>query len=362
MLFLDQKTLYYDIEPFLFYVLAISDRKGFHLVGYFSKEKNTQQNNVSCIMTLPNYQRQGFGRFLIDFSYLLSRTEGKKGTPEKPLTGLGRLSYHAYWKSVVIEYLHKHRSTSISISKISQATGIQYQDIAQAFHLLGFVKRRKTGDDNYSLMLSFDWTNIDATMDRVNKSKSRIKIDPECLKWTPLLTSYQPLVRQCDTESPLNKSAITTSDSPQSSEKKNAFDEALQTMNTAALKNSMLKEELNDLVRTQAEIDDEDLQNESLVSASPQPSKMLTTGRPLIRPSRFIEANFKECKMPSSPAQVETPKRGCKRKRPKSIKETFESDLPTPGKKREIEPKNWHKPEESSSENREQGNQEQLAK
>lgn len=71
-LFLDHKTLYYDVEPFLFYVLTKNDKKGCHLVGYFSKEKHCQQKyNVSCIMTMPQYQRQGYGRFLIDFSKCL---------------------------------------------------------------------------------------------------------------------------------------------------------------------------------------------------------------------------------------------------------------------------------------------------
>ena len=36
-LFLDHKTLYYDVEPFLFYILTQNDNKGCHLVGYFSK-------------------------------------------------------------------------------------------------------------------------------------------------------------------------------------------------------------------------------------------------------------------------------------------------------------------------------------
>ena len=36
-LFLDHKTLYFDVAPFLFYVLAEVDRQGAHLVGYFSK-------------------------------------------------------------------------------------------------------------------------------------------------------------------------------------------------------------------------------------------------------------------------------------------------------------------------------------
>lgn len=42
-LFLDHKTLYYDVEPFLFYVLTAWDKKGAHLVGYFSKEKHCAQ-------------------------------------------------------------------------------------------------------------------------------------------------------------------------------------------------------------------------------------------------------------------------------------------------------------------------------
>uniref|UniRef100_A0A914RLA7 Histone acetyltransferase n=1 Tax=Parascaris equorum TaxID=6256 RepID=A0A914RLA7_PAREQ len=36
-LFLDHKTLYYDVEPFLFYVLTLNDDSGCHFVGYFSK-------------------------------------------------------------------------------------------------------------------------------------------------------------------------------------------------------------------------------------------------------------------------------------------------------------------------------------
>jgi histone acetyltransferase MYST1 len=38
-LFLDHKTLYWDVDPFLFYVLCTYDDRGFHPVGFFSKEK-----------------------------------------------------------------------------------------------------------------------------------------------------------------------------------------------------------------------------------------------------------------------------------------------------------------------------------
>jgi hypothetical protein len=35
--FLDHKTLYFDVAPFLFYILTEVDEHGAHLVGYFSK-------------------------------------------------------------------------------------------------------------------------------------------------------------------------------------------------------------------------------------------------------------------------------------------------------------------------------------
>lgn len=68
-LFLDHKTLYYDTDPFLFYVMAVFDERGYHIVGYFSKEKeSTEDYNVACILTLPQYQRKGYGTLLIEFS------------------------------------------------------------------------------------------------------------------------------------------------------------------------------------------------------------------------------------------------------------------------------------------------------
>ena len=75
-LFLDHKTLYYDVDLFLFYVLCEWDERGYHVVGYFSKEKCSEEGyNLACILTLPPYQRKGYGKLLIAFSYELSKKE-----------------------------------------------------------------------------------------------------------------------------------------------------------------------------------------------------------------------------------------------------------------------------------------------
>merc|ERR1712013_487759 len=182
-LFLDHKTLYYDVEPFLFYVLTQNDGQGCHLVGYFSKEKHClQKYNVSCIMTMPHCQRKGYGRMLIDFSYLLSKVEKQPGTPEKPLSDLGRVSYHSYWKSVVLEYLASVRGRGhVTIQQLSADTALHPHDIALAFMLLGFIKRTS---DMGKFLLAIEWSKVDAHMAKL-KTSLRIALDPDALRWTP---------------------------------------------------------------------------------------------------------------------------------------------------------------------------------
>ena len=127
--FLDHKSVYYDVDPFLYYVMAQRDDAGAHIIGYFSKEKESAENyNVACILTLPQHQRAGFGKLLIEFSYELTKREHKLGSPEKPLSDLGLLGYRAYWAETIVELLLRTEE-EISIDEIANRTAIVHADI-----------------------------------------------------------------------------------------------------------------------------------------------------------------------------------------------------------------------------------------
>jgi len=186
--FLDHKTLYYDVEPFLFYVMTAADSDGCHIVGYFSKEKNSFLNyNVSCILTLPPYQRKGYGRLLIDFSYLLSKNEGKIGSPEKPLSDLGLISYRAYWKDILLYYLCNYPEKEISVKAISEEMGIQAYDIVSTLQYLGMIKYWR---GKHVILRKEDV--IADYMERVRSRPRDKEISPAHLKWKP----YEPTAKE----------------------------------------------------------------------------------------------------------------------------------------------------------------------
>ncbi|KAH7271200.1 hypothetical protein B0J15DRAFT_484298 [Fusarium solani] len=187
-LFLGSKTLYYDVEPFLFYVLCEYNDTGYHFVGYFSKEKRaSSQNNVSCILTLPIHQRKGYGNLLIDFSYLLTKVEEKTGSPEKPLSDMGLVSYRNYWRLILCRYFLKvmetgnHKSEGLSIKRISDDTGMTPDDVISALEGLRALVR-----DPQTRLYAFR-VDVDYCRQYVNKweAKGYVQLKPEALVWTP---------------------------------------------------------------------------------------------------------------------------------------------------------------------------------
>ncbi|KAG2293490.1 hypothetical protein Bca4012_005484 [Brassica carinata] len=112
-LFLDQQTLYYDVDLFMFYIMCECDDRGttphgwilfkgiqicltsiliIILSWYRKRIQKKRTTRLVSILTLPPYQRKGYGKFLIalyEYSFHLTLKEGKVGTPGRPLSDLG---------------------------------------------------------------------------------------------------------------------------------------------------------------------------------------------------------------------------------------------------------------------------------
>jgi len=141
-LFLDHKTLYYDVDPFWFYIVTERDGAGCHVVGYFSKEKQSAEDyNLACILTFPQHQRSGYGKFIISLSYEISKREGKAGSPEKPLSDLGKISYRSYWTHILFHlFAKKGGRAGLGIREISAITAIRTEDIISTLQSLNMIK------------------------------------------------------------------------------------------------------------------------------------------------------------------------------------------------------------------------------
>ncbi|OII73153.1 histone acetyltransferase [Cryptosporidium ubiquitum] len=172
-LFLDHKTLQYDVEPFLFYIVTEVDEEGCHIVGYFSKEKvSLLHYNLACILTLPCYQRKGYGKLLVDLSYKLSLKEGKWGHPERPLSDLGRAIYNNWWAHRISEFLLDYfqqnkicergsskyytqvRNYGKFIDNIVRSTGIRREDVVRILEENGIMRNIK---DQYYIFCNKDF-------------------------------------------------------------------------------------------------------------------------------------------------------------------------------------------------------------
>merc|ERR1712079_884732 len=164
--FLDHKTLYFDVEPFLFYVMTTADSSGCHIVGYFSKVKNSVYN--------------------YNVSYFLSRAENKIGSPEKLLSDLGLMTYRAYWKDVLLEYICNYPEREISIKAFCDEMGINPYDIVSTLQSLGMIKYWK---GQHIILRKEDM--IGTYLEKTKNRKGR-QIYPNALKWKP----YEPTARE----------------------------------------------------------------------------------------------------------------------------------------------------------------------
>uniref|UniRef100_UPI00358F0CA0 histone acetyltransferase KAT5 isoform X6 n=1 Tax=Myxine glutinosa TaxID=7769 RepID=UPI00358F0CA0 len=147
------------------------------------EKESTEDYNVACILTLPPYQRKGYGTLLIEFSYELSKVEIKTGTPEKPLSDLGLLSYRSYWSQTILEILIDLKSENgdrpqVTINEISEMTSIKKEDVISTLQHLSLINYYK---GQYILNLSQEI--IEGHQKAM--AKRELRIDSKCLHFSP---------------------------------------------------------------------------------------------------------------------------------------------------------------------------------
>jgi histone acetyltransferase SAS3 len=271
-MFLGSKTLYYDVEPFLFYILTEYDETGYHFVGYFSKEKRpASQNNVSCILVMPIHQRKGYATFLIDFSYLLTRIEGKEGSPEKPLSDMGLTAYRAYWDLTVSKHLLELNMKPFSTKTLMARTGMTADDVIHSLERL-YAFTRDPQTKTYAIR--YDGKLYESIVSE-HESKKHRALNPDMLVWTPYVMGRsdqaqldgQPL----QTIAPRDEDLDNGDDEPSDAGKENHTDVESASPRTQATKT------LSEIV---AKEDPALIDDNGIVAPGPPSTEALTTKVP----------------------------------------------------------------------------------
>lgn len=171
-LFLDNKSVFFDIVSFNYYLLvqfpsststiatttttANNDKQvssfsldDYRIVGFFSKEKvSWDNNNLACILIFPPWQGQGLGKILMGISYELSKREGRIGGPERPLSELGRKGYTQFWRCrVANQILAMKAKTTLSVGELAELCWILPEDVIVALkEISGALSAKKKAD------------------------------------------------------------------------------------------------------------------------------------------------------------------------------------------------------------------------
>ncbi|KAI8422781.1 hypothetical protein MSG28_006526 [Choristoneura fumiferana] len=72
--------------------------------------------------------------------YLLTKVEGKVGSPETPLSDLGLISYRSYWKEALLKRLCSAPGPTLCIRDLSKDLAIASSDIVSTLQERGLMK------------------------------------------------------------------------------------------------------------------------------------------------------------------------------------------------------------------------------
>ncbi|KAK4192166.1 putative histone acetyltransferase [Podospora australis] len=181
-LFLDNKSVFFDVTGFKYYLLVYTPGPNSNtkptfassstttlfspashpnpsgttptaalprsqIVGFFSKEKMSwDNNNVACILIFPPWQRKGLGALLMGVSYEISRMEGILGGPEKPISDLGKRGYRRFWAGEIARWIlslepsSREKETVVDVNECSSATWIAPEDCLAVLREMAVVE------------------------------------------------------------------------------------------------------------------------------------------------------------------------------------------------------------------------------
>ncbi|KAL9005021.1 MAG: hypothetical protein Q9188_002170 [Gyalolechia gomerana] len=181
-LFLDNKSVFFDVAAFNYYLLVHNAPNGPSLspepqiIGFFSKEKMSwDNNNLACILVFPPWQRKGLGKIMMGISYELSRLGGHIGGPEKPLSELGRIGYLKFWQArIANSILGLKVKTTLSVEDIAEACWMLAEDVVSTLKEMDVLGTRKKNDRTLVISKARvrEWVNL-------NKVDLRPPVDDE---------------------------------------------------------------------------------------------------------------------------------------------------------------------------------------
>ena len=142
-LFLDNKSVFFDVSTFNYYLLTASPSN--QIVGFFSKEKMSwDNNNLACILVFPPWQRLGLGKILMGVSYELSRREGCLGGPEKPLSELGQRGYRRFWEARIANtILSMRKGKEASVEDVASECWVLVEDVIASLKGMDVLGKKK---------------------------------------------------------------------------------------------------------------------------------------------------------------------------------------------------------------------------
>ena len=106
------------------------------------------------------------------------------GSPEKPLSDLGKLSYRSYWSWVLLECLRGYRQApaslqQLSVRELSSLTSITQSDIISTLQSLNMVKYWKGQH-----VICVTPKTVEEHLKSSQFEKPKILVDPGRIKWT----------------------------------------------------------------------------------------------------------------------------------------------------------------------------------